>query len=269
MSGYVQYARSALVGAAFLIASAAQIGARADSIGKSNAVPNDVDLALVLAVDASQSMDDDEQAVQRSGYVEAIASKEVAAAIRYGQRGRIAVTYFEWGSMGRQIVVAPWAIIDGPEAAKAFTRQIAMAPRNNLQRTSISDALAFAGTLLTQSGVQATRRVVDISGDGRNNQGPLVTTARDALAQQGVTINGLPIIMKGEETGWSAVNLDLYYEDCVIVGEGSFMIPVNGIANFGMALKMKLVMEIAGLVPKGARVLPAAARPLQTCSFSD
>lgn len=225
-------------------------------------------MALVLAVDASQSMDEDEQSLQRDGYVGALTSPEVLQAIRQGRHGRIAVTYFEWGSQDQQVLLAPWTIIDGPEAARALASRIGSAPLNNLQRTSISAAMAYAGELITRSNIVATRTVVDISGDGPNNQGAVVTEARDALVARGVTINGLPIVMKDASIDWSPIpQLDRYYEECVIGGEGSFAIPVRGMANFGPALKMKLMIEIAGLTLDAPRVIPAAAPAKPNCRY--
>jgi hypothetical protein len=240
----------------------------AQTKGFANVAPTKVDVALVLAVDASQSMDDDEQHVQRDGYVGALTSPEVLKAIEYGRHRRIAVTYFEWGSQDQQVLVAPWAIIDSPESAREFAHRIASAPLNSLQRTSISAALSYAGELFDRSGLDATRRVVDVSGDGPNNQGPVVSEARDTLVSQGVTINGLPIVVKDGTVDWSPIpSLDRYYEDCVIGGEGSFAIPVQGMANFGTALKMKLVLEIAGLAVDQPKVLPAAAPKPVNCRY--
>lgn len=228
-----------------------------------------VDVALVLAVDASQSMDDEEQGIQRTGYVQALTSPEVLMAIGYGRHKRIAVAYFEWGSFDQQVLVAPWAIIDSAESAAAFAQRITEAPRNNFQRTSISAALSYSDALLAGSGYAAARRVVDVSGDGPNNQGQVVTDLRDKLVSQGITINGLPIIVKDvTPMDWSPIpRLDVYYEECVIGGDGSFSIPVVGMGNFAAALKMKLVMEIAGLTVDRPKVIPAAAPAPINCSY--
>jgi hypothetical protein len=230
----------------------------------------EVDVMLVLAVDASQSMDEAEQRIQRRGYVEALTSPEVIEAIALGPNGRIAVTYFEWGSAERQTLVAPWQIIDGKAAASAFARQIEAAPLQNLERTAIGAALTYAERLFRQPDLVAGRKVIDISGDGPNNDGPVATLARDRLVADGVTINGLPIISGSvDESFWNRTKLDTYYEGCVIGGAGSFAIPVNGFENFAKALKMKLVIEIAGIAvpaPDAFTVLPAAgAAELPDC----
>jgi hypothetical protein len=252
-------ARSSDLGAAATILAAT----------KSNAV----DVALVLAVDASQSMDEGEQKLQREGYVAALTSPEVMKAISIGRAGQIAVTYFEWGSADQQVVVAPWTVIDGPDAAKAFAGRIAAAPYNNLQRTSISAALAFGAKLIDQGGFSTERQVIDVSGDGPNNEGLVVSEVRDRLVDLGITINGLPIVTKQGTADWIEYPpLDQYYETCVVGGVGSFSIPVRGMNNFGAALKMKLVIEIAGLndpvqQPGIGRVIPAAGAPLTNCRY--
>jgi hypothetical protein len=230
-----------------------------------NVAPTEVDVALVLAVDASSSMDEGERRMQRDGYATALVSDRVLQAIKFGHKGKIAVTYFEWGSQDAQYVIAPWTIIDGPEAARHFSQKIASEPWHDLQRTSISAALAFAGDLLSKSGLHPEREVIDVSGDGPNNEGVVVSEARDALVQRGVVINGLPIVTKSPDDWLTMPDLDEYYEHCVIGGEGSFMIPVRGMTNFGAALEMKLVMEIAGIKQDKPRIIPAADHDWSTC----
>jgi hypothetical protein len=254
----------ALLTAVLLLAAASEPAA-AGQPALANVTPTEVDVALVLAVDASSSMDDGERRMQRDGYATAMVSDNVMQAIKFGHKGRIAVTYFEWGSSDAQNIIAPWTIIDGPEAARRFSQRVAEQPWQDLQRTSISAALAFAGDLLAKSGVHAGREVIDVSGDGPNNDGIVVSEARDALVKRGVVINGLPIVTKSPDDFLSMPDLDEYYEHCVIGGEGSFMIPVRGMNNFGAALQMKLVMEIAGLKQDRPRIIPAAQRDWTTC----
>jgi hypothetical protein len=227
-----------------------------------------VDVALVLAVDASQSVDGDEQKLQRDGYIQAITSPEVMMAIQHGPARRIAVVYVEWGSSDDQEILVPWTIIDGPAAAAAFAEKLTAQPTKNRQRTSISSALLFSAALFAKSGVQATRRVIDVSGDGVNNQGGTILTVRNDVVSQGITINGLPIMTKDEPSSWDvSPQMDRYYEDCVIGGEQAFMLPVHGFENFAPAIRMKLVMEIAGFqVP--ATVLPAAYTPTN-CGYAE
>ncbi|MET0905336.1 MAG: DUF1194 domain-containing protein, partial [Tardiphaga sp.] len=153
-----------------------------------------VDVELVLAVDVSYSMDMDELAIQREGYAQAIVSKEFLAALKSGPNGKIAVTYFEWAAASDQKVIIPWRVIDGPESADAVAAEIMKTPIRRASRTSISGAINFAMPLFDENRLHGIRRVIDISGDGPNNNGSPVTVARDAAVEKGIIINGLPIM---------------------------------------------------------------------------
>ena len=228
----------------------------------------EVDVELVLAVDISQSMDDEEQEIQRRGYVSAITSPQFMQAIKLGPIGRIAISYVEWGGEDEHFLVADWYLIENESDAHAFAAKIAEAPLRHVQRTSISSALVHASLLMKDNGYQGLRRVIDISGDGPNNQGGLVTASRDAVLASGITINGLPLMLKQQRVGWYHLpNLDHYYEDCVIGGPGSFAIPVNSLGGFADAIRMKLVMEIAGLTPYPPGVMPAVGRQVVPCNI--
>jgi hypothetical protein len=228
-----------LVAAAFLCV-AAPLAASADE---------EVDVALVIAVDISFSMDPEEQALQREGFIEAFRSPIVHDAIRKGTIGKIAVVYGEWAANFEQRVIVPWTVIDNPESAFAFAGRLAAQPTRRGPRTSVSGAIDFGVKLLRESGVDAPRRVIDISGDGANNQGRPVTEARDEAVAQGITINGLPIMLKRATSYWDVTDLDVYYKDCVIGGPGAFTVPVRDRDQFVNAIKTKILMEIAGLVP--------------------
>jgi hypothetical protein len=225
---------------------------------RASAIP--VDVELVLAVDVSYSMDPDEQALQREGYVMALTSKEFLQALRHGAHGKIAVTYFEWAGQSDQKILMPWRLIDGPESADAVAAEISRAPYRRASRTSISGALRFAKPLFDDSGYKGLRRVIDVSGDGANNAGPLVELTRDEVLAAGITINGLPIMLKRSYNGSMDIEeLDVYYEDCVIGGPGSFVIPIREREKFIEATRTKLVLEVAGRQPE-SRVVPAASR---------
>jgi uncharacterized protein YbaA (DUF1428 family) len=229
-----------------------------------------VDVELILAVDVSYSMDLDELAIQREGYAGAITSTEFLQALKTGPTGKVAVTYFEWAASNDQKVVMSWRIIDGPESADAVAEEISKAPLRRASRTSISGAINFAMPLFEANEYQGLRRVIDISGDGPNNNGEPVTIARDAALAKGVTINGLPIMAK--ETNYATMdieNLDFYYEDCVIGGAGSFVVPIKNKEKFKEAIRTKLVMEVAGRVPE-PRTIPVAARePRVSCLIGE
>jgi len=229
-----------------------------------------VDVELVLAVDVSYSMDMDELAIQREGYAQAIVSKEFLQALKSGPNGKISVTYFEWAASSDQKVIIPWRVIDGPETADAVSAEIMKTPVRRASRTSISGALNFAKPLFDGSGYNGTRRVIDVSGDGANNSGPFVTIVRDDVLAAGITINGLPIMLKRPNSFTMDIeNLDVYYEDCVIGGPGAFVIPIREREQFKEATRTKLVLEIAGREPE-RRVVPAQARtPRVSCTVGE
>jgi hypothetical protein len=208
----------------------------------------EVDLALVVAVDISFSMDTEEQALQREGFAQAFRSTLVHEAIRGGMLGKIAVTYMEWAGAPDQKVIVPWTILDNSESLMAFADKIATTPLRRAQRTSISGAIDFGVKLLEDSGLSATRQVIDISGDGPNNQGRTVEQARDDALAKGITLNGLPIML--QRPGYLDIAaLDAYYKECVIGGQGAFMVPVRERDQFIEAIKTKILLEIANLMP--------------------
>ena len=229
-----------------------------------------VDVELVIAVDVSYSMDPDEQALQREGYVLALTSPEFLRALREGTNGKIAVTYFEWAGQYEQKILMPWRLIDGPEAADAVANEIARAPYRRASRTSISGGLRFAKPLFDNSGYRGLRRVIDVSGDGANNDGPLIVPTRDDVLAAGITVNGLPIMLKRPNPGTMDIeDLDIYYEDCVIGGPGAFVIPIRERAKFIEATRTKLVVEIAGRTPD-LRAVPASAQePRISCTIGE
>jgi len=225
--------------------------------------PEEVDVALVLAVDISYSMDLDELALQRNGYIEAFRSKELQDAIGKGALGKIAVTYVEWAGSGFQHIVRPWKIIDGPATAIAFAEELGEAPTRRGRRTSISAAIDLSVRLLEEANVTAARRVIDISGDGANNDGRPVTAARDEAGAKGIAINGLPVMLK--QAGYFDIdNLDIYYKDCVVTGIGAFVIPIREKHQFVDATRNKLVREIAEAPPE-ATVQKAQASTPASC----
>ena len=229
-----------------------------------------VDVEVALAVDVSYSMDPDEQALQREGYMAAITSREFMHAISQGMHGRIAMTYFEWAGMHHRQIIVPWRVIDGPETADGFAADIGRARYTRASRTSISGAMLFAMPLFDGSGFRGVRRVLDISGDGVNNNGPPVTLTRDEVLTKGITINGLPIMLKRPNPGTLDIeNLDVYYEDCVIGGPGAFVIPIRLREQFKEAIRTKLVLEIAGRTPD-RRIVPVASdKPRVSCMIGE
>ena len=229
-----------------------------------------VDVELVLATDISYSMDMDELAIQREGYAQAIVSKEFLQALKALPNGKVAITYFEWAASSDQKIIIPWRLIDGPETADAVANEIMKTPVRRASRTSISGAIYFAMPLFDQNPYHGLRRVIDISGDGPNNNGSPVTGARDEALSKGITINGLPIMVK--EPSYSTMdidNLDFYYEDCVIGGPGSFVVSIKDREKFKEAIRTKLLLEVAGRTPE-RRVVPVAEKePRVSCLIGE
>ncbi|MFC3674511.1 DUF1194 domain-containing protein [Ferrovibrio xuzhouensis] len=217
-----------------------------------------VDLALMLAVDISGSIDLDEARLQREGYAQAISDPAVIKAITSGINGRIAVAYFEWSDSYTQNALLDWTVISDRASAEAVARKLTAEPITTARRTSISGAIQFALPRFAGLPYTALRRVLDISGDGPNNDGGPVDLARDAALAAGIAINGLPI-MNGRQNSWgfpTLPDLDKYYEGCVIGGPGAFVVVAEDFASFDVAVRRKLILEIAA-----APVPTPATRP--------
>ena len=220
--------------------------------GPGDADAGAVDLALVLAVDVSRSIDDEEAQLQREGYQNAMRDRRVVAAIGGGMMGAIAVAYVEWAGIGYQRVVLPWTRIAGAADAEAWSAQLAATSQESLSWTSISGALRYSGRVLERCPFEATRRVIDVSGDGVNNSGPPPEPIRDQLVADGVTINGLPIVNDRPNFGVSGgAGVEAFYRESVIGGPGAFLIVAEDFTTFGEAVRRKMVQEIAGLAPGG------------------
>lgn len=207
-----------------------------------------VDVALVLAVDVSRSIDEDEARLQREGYRSAIADPKVVEAIRGGMLGSVALCYIEWAGIEYQRTVIPWTRIATQGDADGWAATLAQAPRASLSWTSISGAIEASRRAMGECPHEATRKVIDVSGDGVNNSGPPAEMARDRAVADGITINGLPILNDRPTFGRAPpVPLDIYYRDSVIGGQGAFMIAAEDFEAFGNAVRRKLIREIAGL----------------------
>src|SRR5687767_3647393 len=200
----------------------------------------DVDLALVLAIDCSFSVDTSEFRLQMQGLGQALRRKEIHAAIAQGNTGRIAVSVFQWSDDRSQLIVVPWTIVDGPPAANALADQLETMPRKLAEGgTSISSAMRFAAAMLQAAPVRSERLVMDISSDGRNNIGISTDRVRNDIVRRGMTINGLVIINE-----WPT--LDRYFEQQVVGGPAHFVIVANDYPAYAEAIYRKLLREITG-----------------------
>ena len=204
-----------------------------------------VDLKLVIATDVSRSINDEEADIQREGMAEAFNSPEVVKAIESGALGRIAVAMLDWSSPEFNRVVLDWTIIDGKNSAAEFANQIRNAPRTPGRRTSISGAIEMGALMLeaSEKNIVATRRVIDVSGDGPNNDGRPLSDAHKEVMMQKIIINGLPIM--DENANGYYPNLDKYFAGCVVGGTGAFVVVVRSFKDFGAAMRRKLILEIS------------------------
>lgn len=200
-----------------------------------------VDLALVLAADCSGSVTAHGYRLQQQGYADAFRDPKVIKAILSGMHGGIAVTYFQWSGPALQNQLAAWTVLRSQDDITAFADVLAKAPRTIFGGgTSVSGAIDFGKHLLGQVPVEAMRQVIDISGDGRTNNGRPAAPARDEAVAAGITINGLPILNQESD-------IDRYYQNEVIGGPRAFMIPARDFEAFGEAIRQKLILEIAAL----------------------
>lgn len=220
--------------AAFLLLVSA-LAVRADSQSENY----QVDLALVLAIDCSFSVDSNEFRLQMEGLGRAFMERKVQEAIGKGATGSIAVTALQWSDENNQMVVVPWTIISNPDQAEALGQLLSRMPRRLAEGgTSISTALQFSA-MQFDIAPSAERKVIDISSDGRNNIGPPVNLIRDRLVARGITINALTILNE-----WPT--LDQYFERNVVGGQAHFVIPANDYASYAEAIYRKLLREIVG-----------------------
>lgn len=203
--------------------------------------------ALVLGLDASRSVDARESRLQREGLAQALVSPEIIDAIApYPGLGVLALAY-EWSNPTDQLVLAPWTVLDGPEAIAAFAAQIVEGPEISRRwKTGIGPAMAFAAEAFTVAPVNCHRRVVDISGDGPGNAGVAPEILRAAGAFDGLTINGL-VIRHPENDSAQPPNKDPlpYYQRNVIHGPGAFIVETRSYDDYPEAIRRKLLRELA------------------------
>jgi hypothetical protein len=206
-----------------------------------------VDLKLVLATDVSGSISNGELRLERAGTAAAFLDPDVIKAIENGALGRIAVAMVDFSSPGFGKTVIPWNIIHDRASAIAFAKSIVDTPRTPGNRTSISNALELGAELIESSekDIVATRKVIDVAGDGPNNDGRPLPQVRQRLMAQGVVVNGLPIM--DESSNGYFPGLDKYYQACVAGGRGAFIIAVRSFVDFGPAMRRKLILEISAI----------------------
>lgn len=228
-----------------------------------SSAPETVDVALVIATDVSYSVDDNEAQFQREGAVAAFRDPDVVKAIQSGSLGRIAVAYLDFSSYGSTRVVVGWHLVHDQASAEAFADELASARRTYGIQTSISSGVEVAMQLLATGGYMATKQVIDVSGDGPNNEGRRIDETRDEAVAKGIVINGLPIMTEADKTDvYYLPDLDKYYAGCVIGGPGAFIQVAKGFQDLARALRRKLILEISQASPPARLIrVEAPARP--------
>jgi hypothetical protein len=209
--------------------------------GAARAETEMVDTALVLAVDVSQSVNEERFALQMDGIAKAFEDPEVQRSILSGPHRAIFVTLVEWSD--KAMVAVPWTLVASPDDAKAFAETLRKTPRHGAEFTCMSRALQLIGDkVLPFLPMPANRTVIDVSSDGHDNCNvtPSVDMLRDELVAAGVTINGLPIL-DGDE----AATLEAWYKAHVIGGTSAFTVPAHGYGDFERAMRRKFVTEIS------------------------
>ncbi len=265
MGGALSFVRSAVVAFVGALALAPPAIARDQGVA--------VDAELVFSVDISYSMDRVEQQLQRNGYVQALTSPQFINALKSNPIGKVAIAYMQWASYNDQDTLLDWTVISDEASAKAAADKLANAPYRRARRTSISGAIDAASRLFNENGFKGERQIIDVSGDGPNNDGRPVAQARDEALSKGLVINGLPLVGIREYLGFADIkDLDIYYEDCVVGGPDSFMVVIRDSKNFVEATRNKLVREIAAVPsPKTSPLIqPAQARePRISCTAGE
>ncbi len=224
-------------------------------------VPVGVDVALVLVTDVSRSITESEFSLEKEGYAAAIVSPEVLNAIRHGAIGAIAITYVEFSGPDQVATVVGWEVVRDLASAKKFAADILARPRSSYGRTAVGSGIDAAVQDIAESGFAASRRVIDVCGDGNSNDGMTMDDARAEALKAGITINGLAIV-HANPPPWLAPHVDppggivRYYHDNVIAGPGSFVMNVRADQDFVQAMTRKFVLEIAG------RAMPGGRRPI-------
>ena len=232
-----------LIGLLSLTAAGLLVGA-----GQASAEP--VDLELVLAADASGSIDDGEIRLQREGYAAAITSGEILQAIGVGYLRRIALTYVEWGDQNSQAVVVPWQVIDGPESAAAFAQALRTVPRLAYGRNAIGSVIDFAQRQIEGNAHEGDRKVIDVSADSAYSwNGVPLPVARERALAAGIAINGLAVLCRECSGRPGGDDLEGEFTRRIIGGPASFVVTADSRASFADAVRKKLLLEIAGRVP--------------------
>lgn len=200
-----------------------------------------VDLALVFAVDVSTSVDAGDFKLQMDGIAAALRQPLTLQYVQSGPNQKIAISVVQWSSAKKQVVTQEWQILADQAGIESAASRIEMQQRQwNPGGTGLAAGLVFCAGLLRAFPLHAGRKLIDVSGDGPDNEGGNVALARAATVASGITINGLPII-DGSKL------IQAYYRDQVIGGPGAFLEPAENMLAFKSAMQRKLLRELQDL----------------------
>ena len=198
----------------------------------------DCRLALALAVDVSRSIDAQDYAIQTEGLAGALSDREVRTAI-FSPEGDVALAIYFWSGRGYQDLVQPWVMLDSPEALDAAIWSVRRTPRPAAPlATALGDALRY-GLELMSDAPACDRKVIDVAGDGRNNDGISVARTYEREDFSGITVNGLAV-------GEHEADIVDYYANEVIRGPGAFVEVAPHQSDYPDAIRRKLLRELAG-----------------------
>jgi hypothetical protein len=239
MPRHFSRARAVLIAGSIFLSACLGGVAEAGAADRPNAMTRCA-LALVLAVDISPSVNDQEYHLQMAGFASAFRHPAIVKAVSFWGSGGIAVTVVLWSSVNNQARVIDWTRVHDAASARALANRIEQMPRPLTELglgTAVGAAMVYAAKQFARSPFRCQRRVIDVSGDGRSNVGPKPSEARDVIVKLGITINGLAIVSDEPD-------LNVYYRDQVIGGRSAFVITAATHEAFDVAIRQKLLREI-------------------------
>jgi hypothetical protein len=217
-----------------------------------------VDLELVLALDASNSVSDQEFALQAQGLADAFGGDAVIQAVLEGAPGGVAVAVMQWSNAQHQVTSVPWRVLRSAADGRQLAAELVVMRRRLKGGTAISGALGYAQGLILENAFEGTRKIIDVSGDGPDLHLVHVQRARDEAVDAGITINGLAIVNEDEK-------LEAFYRHNVIGGDNAFVMTANDFSDYAAAIREKLLRELA--IPQLAGLAEAknaTGQPLKT-----
>lgn len=217
------------------------------ALGLSAAKAQTVDLLLVLCVDASGSIDEEEFRFQREGYAAAISDPRIVRAMTSGPNRSAALAFVEWGTPGGPMTAVGWGRIHDQASAETYAGRVLDAPRSPQSYNALGDAINHATNLIRSAPFRGERAVIDVSGDGPDNRSLVpAPVARDEAVRTGITINALVVVKEGSGLAERGERLVTSYQRDVIGGPGAFVVVARDYPDFAQAIFNKMIREVAG-----------------------